>query len=70
MEAIKLQPKNHYQPWSETDLKRIGLLAKALETPQAMRALSVEIAESFERSEASVCKKIEELNGWHWTVEK
>lgn len=45
------------------DLKRIALIAKALESPQSMRALSTEIAEFFERTEASVCKKIEELNG-------
>lgn len=66
---MTLQPKNHYKPWSEMDLKRIALLAKALEPPQSMRALSTEIANVFERTEASVCKKIEELNGWHWTVE-
>lgn len=52
-----MQPKNHYQPWSEMDLKRIALLAKALESPQSMRALSTEIADVFERTEASVCKK-------------
>lgn len=66
---MTLQPKNHYKPWSEMDLKRIALLAKALESPQSMRALSTEIADVFERTEASVCKKIEDLNGWHWTVE-
>ena len=66
---MTLQPKNHYKPWSEMDLKRIALLAKALESPQSMRALSTEIAEVFERTGASVCKKIEELNGWYWTAE-
>lgn len=65
-----MQPKNHYKPWSETDLKRITLLAKALESPEAMHNLATEIAESFERTEASVCKKIEELNGWYWATEK
>lgn len=64
-----MQPKNHYKPWNEMDLKRIVLLAKALESPQSMRTLSTEIADVFERTEASVCKKIEELNGWHWTAE-
>ena len=45
------------------------LTAKAMKSPQSMRALSTEIADVFERTEASVCKKIEELNGWHWTAE-
>lgn len=66
---MTLRPKNQYKLWSETDLKRIALFAKALESPQSMRALSTEIADVFERTEASVCKKIEELNGWHRAVE-
>ncbi|MBO2944519.1 hypothetical protein JJQ72_11120 [Paenibacillus sp. F411] len=59
-------PVNHYLHWTASDLQMIKNIASSLLTKQDMYNQASAIANSFGRTEASVCKKIEQLNGWFW----
>ena len=59
-------PINHRKRWTIGDLIKIRSIAKTFQNKQAMYQAASSLANQFGRTEAAVCKKIEEENGWFW----
>jgi hypothetical protein len=61
-------PINHRKRWTISELIRIKTVAKTLPNKQAMYSNASTIAKQFGRTEAAVCKKIEDIKGWYWAA--
>lgn len=59
---------NHYKRWSSDDIHKLRSIASTLKSKEEMYNVSSSLAKRFGRTEASVCKKIEEFNGWFWAA--
>lgn len=59
-------PINHKKRWTLEDLIKIKSIAKTLQSKEAMYKIAPDFAKQLGRTEAAVCKKIEEENGWYW----
>lgn len=64
----KLKPKNHHKPYTAEELKQLEEIAKECKTKTIMHMIVQErkLSEKFGRTEVSICKKIEDINGFYW----